>query len=180
MEPIQISFSELNFVKRDVVTIKGTILVSVPKDRMWEIITSAGYLGKIHPFCKKNDPVVWNKVGQKDTGFFYSGKMLSREIIEFVEGKYYSMNVDGIGTSRSIVTFSTEEVSGNTCHLSIQITSYAFKNTPRPLWLIYARKKIEQQLKEYLYSVLNGAKYYAETGNPVKRNQFGSHKKFSP
>jgi hypothetical protein len=40
--------------------------------------------------------------------------------------------------------------------------------------------RLRPMLRSYLISVLKGFDWYITTGQPVKRNQFGSHEWFSP
>jgi len=44
----------------------------------------------------------------------------------------------------------------------------------------YAEHMIRRPLPSYLDSVVRGTGYFAETGTPVTKNQFGTHPIYSP
>ena len=68
----------------------------------------------------------------------------------------------------------------NQTYFQVILESNAYRKTPRPFWYPIAFFLIVPSYKKYYNSLLKGLKFYAETGEIVRRNQFGSHKKYSP
>ena len=78
------------------------------------------------------------------------------------------------------VHFQIREQANNTSVFSVTISSDAYRNVPRPIWYFFAYFYLAPSYKKYLTSLLKGLAWYSETGQIVTKNQFGSHRQFSP
>lgn len=161
--------------------IAGSIPVKASAEALWQIFTTPGHLKKFHPFCKYHQKVKsWKKIGDIDNAEFYSGKEMQRRLIGFKPLESYTIQMQNMDGKNTQVCFSIEKINDKTAKASVHIKTDAYRKIPRPLWPFFVRLYLRKSYKNYLNSILNGLKYYSETGKPVRRNQFGSHKKFSP
>jgi hypothetical protein len=180
MNAQHITYSKINFKSRQCVTIQGEIEINTNLKTVWNAITEAGHLKKIHPYCKSHHSTQWNAVGCKDSGMFYSGIKLFREIIAYKEHEFYTVKVTHKNNLETFVTFTVQEITAKKIKLSITINSNSYKRIPRPLWFVFVGQKVHKFLRFYLYSLLSGTAFYSETGIAVTRNQFGHLTKLSP
>jgi|GEM_PF-5836013 len=181
MKKNPVLYSDKDFSSRQKVSIKGVISIEKPAAHLWDVITTPGYLKLVHPFCKFHEKVSWDSVGQKDSGAFYSGEKMVRELVHITQGESYTMDVMGKNNGASKIIFTIHKTPVlNKVDFSVFIQSEAFNKMPRPLWKIFMKRKVESNLEVYLSSLLNGIKFYAETGIPVTKNQFGNLKSVSP
>ena len=51
-------------------------------DDLWNVITKPGHLEMVHPFCKENYPIVWDKENSKDVSLAVNGG-----IVEVLDNK---------------------------------------------------------------------------------------------
>lgn len=161
--------------------IVGSILVNASAEAIWQIFTTPGHLKLFHPFCKSHQKVKsWREIGDVDTAEFYNGKKMQRRLIGFSPLKSYTIQMENKDGKNTQVCFRIKKIDTNTARASIHIKTDAYRKIPRPFWPVFVRLYLRKSYKNYLNSILNGLKYYSETGKPVSRNQFGSHKKFSP
>lgn len=148
--------------------------------KIWETIASPGNLAYCHPFCKENPVLQWPGVGSQDEIHYYSGWVMRREFVKWVEGLGYDLTIGRPGGGKSYVTWRIIPMGDNEGMLTITIYPHAYQHLPVPLrWLPY-RAILQPQLRKYLQAVLNGFAWYITTGEAVRKNQFGSHRWFSP
>jgi hypothetical protein len=55
-------------------------------DNLWKLISSP----LVHPFCKKNETLVWNNKNHKDVLVYLNGLKYEREFITWNKNKGYS------------------------------------------------------------------------------------------
>jgi hypothetical protein len=170
---------EWNIWDRRLFRINGLIKIDVSKENLWKIIIEPGHLKKYHPFCKEHVISDWNRVGCKDLSKSYAGKTIKREIIDWNEGISYRIKMNNEDKHDTKVKFEIIEKDNQT-YFQVILESNAYRKTPRPFWYPIAFFLIVPSYKKYYNSLLKGLKFYAETGEIVRRNQFGSHKKYSP
>ena len=181
MQKHPVVFSERNFLSRNSVSLTGTIFIEKSGAHVWDILTTPGHLELVHPFCKFHKKVAWDTVGQEDSGEFYSGEKMNRKLIYINKGVSYTMELTGRKQKKTTTTFHIKENKESSgIDFSVSLITGAFNKMPRPFWKIYIQKKVEYNLESYLSSLLNGIKFYSETGIPVTKNQFGSLKSVSP
>ena len=168
-----------SFKSRNFLQISAQIQIDISPNNLWKIVTAPGHLKNYHPFCENHEKSAWDGVGCKDKSKSYAGKIINREIINWVEGAHYQIKMNNNDTHDTRVSFDVFEEEGNTFY-KITIITNAYRNMPRPLWYFLSFLIIIPSYKKYLHSQLQGLKFYSETGKKVRRNQFGSHKKYSP
>ena len=147
--------------------------------RLWLAITRPGNLADCHPFCVENPVFTWPGAGSKDVIYYYSGWVLQREFVNWMEGVGYDLWIGREGGGRSFVSWRIGEAQGGTGTLRITIYPYVMQNLPVVIrWLPY-KFYIQPALRTYLESVVKGFEWFITMGKPVGRDQFGSHKWFS-
>jgi hypothetical protein len=153
--------------------------IAAPAQKVWDIITVPGGLSLFHPFIQKNSSESWNDVGSKDHVTYYSGIEYDREVVQWIEGTAYDLKVYEKGKHKITVSFRIIPIDDQTCKLINTVKVDFIKKLPFPIRWALLKFKIKPLFTSYLCHVHKGLAYYAETGNQVKRNQFGSHPVFS-
>lgn len=176
---IPVLYSDIEFESRRLFGIKGTLDINCSAEKIWNLLTEPGHLEKFHPFCEYHEKVVYKGIGTKDSGRFASGRKVFREIIAWESGKSYTVLLKNTKQKETNITFLMEELDSETATFSVHIQTKTYKNIPRIIWKWFAKRKILPVLKNYLHSLLNGTKYYLETGNNVLPDQFGPLKGYS-
>ena len=169
-----------NIKSRKRVDLSQGIKLNISKDKLWEIVTSPGHLKKYHPYCRSHEGPSITEVGSKDVAIFYNGKVLNREIIDFKIKSFYKIQITSDDDNDTRVQFSIQEEGPNCCYFYIAIETNAYRNIPRPIWYLIARFQALPLYGKYFYSQLKGLEFYVNTGEKVRKNQFGSHRIISP
>lgn len=153
--------------------------IEASPQKIWSAISSPGNLEDCHPFCKQNPVSNWPGPGSIDTIYYYSGWVMDREFINWIDGVGYDLSIGRIGGRKSYVSWRIIEAQNNIGTLSITIYPHALQNIPIPFrWIPYIGY-IQPSLRSYLKSVTRGFEWFIKTGKPVRKNQFGSHRWFS-
>ena len=162
-------------------TITATREAQIGTDRMWQVISKPGYLELCHPFCERNPVQRWNGDDADDTIHYYSGRMVHRRFTVWLEGAGYDLVVvDKAEVEQASVRWRIEPEGHTSCRLTVSLRILFLDQLPFAVrWMSY-RLVARSRMKRYLEAVVAGVVYYAETGRPVVRNQFGSHRWFSP
>lgn len=140
------------------------------KEKVWQLISSPGMLTEYHSFVSQNPVEKWPGVGSKDRIHYFSGLILEREFTAWIDGVGYDLNANTEEGLRYQVFWRITSGEDGQAILSISIKPYSEDRFDQ-----YSRL-----LGKYLEQVLKGCEYYLRTGEPVSRNQFGSHRFFSP
>ena len=157
--------------------ISQTQLIAASPDAVWTVISAPGYLEDCHPFCESNPVEQWPGEGSRDEIHYYGGRTVVRTFASWTEGVGYDIvTTDRRGRHQADVRWRLVPVGDHT-KLTIELdTTFEL---PRPQrWV--APLVIRRQMGRYLRSVLQGVAHRVATGEPVGRNQFGSHAWFSP
>ena len=148
--------------------------VEASQEEVWREISKPGNLTDFHPFCQSNPVEIWPGEGSRDKIYYYSGLILVREFISWIEGDGYDLIASAEGGMQFKVYWRiTEEEQGQSC-LNLTIHPYIMGNSEKRM------RQFSRLLAKYLAQVLHGFEYYMRTGKTVTRNQFGSHRWFSP
>ena len=154
------------------------VLINSHISKVWDIISSERHLENFHPFCKKNQIKVWDNDSRADSIEYYNNRILYRNFYNWFEGTGFDLTIGDLEGNDSLVFWRLSESDKNTL-LPITIKPYIYnKGSKFKNWIpyfIFVRPK----LANYLYSVLMGLKYFSETKQVVKANQFGKHSWFS-
>jgi len=146
---------------------------------IWSAITKPGNLKDFHPFCKENPVYKWPGDGAKDAVHYYSGWILNREFVNWIDGVGYDLLIGREGGRQSYVSWRITEEELGKGELRITIYPHALQKIPVAIRWIPHVTTIYPAMHSYLDSVLQGFVWFMRTGKPVSKNQFGSHKWFS-
>jgi len=153
--------------------------IGVSKEQIWDLITNPGNLEDFHPYCKKNPVQEWPGVGSKDEVHYYSGWVLLREFVNWEDGIGYDLLIGREGGRKSYVSWRLTEDQEGIGSLRITIFPHNLQHIPIGIrWLPHITM-IQPGLNSYLEAVLKGLEWFIISGNPVRKDQFGTHKWFS-
>jgi hypothetical protein len=154
--------------------ITHTQALPVPSEEVWNLISRPGNLVDFHPFCQSNPVEIWPGVGSRDVIHYYSGLVLVREFEAWFDGTGYDLTAKADENMQFKVYWRINPSETNHSSLTLTIRQYIQK---------FPEKKVQQYarlLDKYLQQVGQGIEYYLRTRERVARNQFGSHRFFSP
>jgi len=153
--------------------------IAAPADKVWSAISMPGNLEYCHPFCARNPVQVWPGKGSRDVIHYYSGWILERQFCRWIDGVGYDLEIGRRGGSTSFVSWRIMPVDSQNSILRIAIYPNVLQNVPVAIrWLPHIIR-LGPMLKKYLSSVVRGFEWYVTRGEPVTRDQFGSHPWFS-
>ena len=131
------------------------------------------------PSVPENPVQVWPGEGSRDEVHYLSGRVLERRFCRWIDGAGYDLEIGERGGDLSFVSWRILPVDDQNCILRIAVYPHLLQNVPAAIrWLPY-RLYIGPMLERYLSSVVRGFEWYVSRGEPVPRNQFGSHPWFS-
>ena len=148
--------------------------VPASMDRVWQVISEPGNLVYFHPFCESNPVEVWPGVGSSDKVCYYNGLVLERDFTNWIEGSGYDLMASAEEGLQFKVTWRITGVNGEKSALNITIQQVIGQDSEKKV------NQFNRMLAKYLGQVLQGFEFYMRTGERVTRNQFGSHRLFSP
>ena len=151
-----------------------TIVLPETRGRVWRVIADPESLANYHPFCERNEVERWPGVGSRDTIYYYSGAVFERQFTGWDEGLGYDLLGTTDDGTRYRVSWLIEPVGPVGSSLTITIRPIIEPGSED------RSAQISRLLTRYLEQVAEGLAYYIDTGQPVSRNQFGSHRLFSP
>ncbi len=165
-------------------SISVSTVINAPKGKVWDAISAPGYLEHCHPFCRRNTVGHWPGKNSNDAIEYYNGLILRRKFTYWSENSGYELDI-GKNPKRPVahVKWQIVKLDENSNLLSITLTpnvANLLKSYPKIFHGTIYRFKMRSQLADYLQSVLRGCAFYIETGNSVRKNQFGNHPLFSP
>lgn len=160
----------------------GRVAVAAPSDDVWAAISPAGNLTDIHPFCERNEVNVWDGARSRDHVYYYSGVHYQREFCDWFDGTGYDLVLGPPGARTALVRWriTPQDTDAGGSDFSIKVVALLRDDVPAAEREHYAEHMIRRPLPSYLDSVVRGTGYYAETGTPVTKNQFGAHPIYSP
>ena len=153
--------------------------IEVSPEHIWLVIAKPGNVKDYHPYCEKNPVYEWPGVGSKDGIYYYSGWVLHREFVNWIDGVGYDLLIGREGGRKSYVSWRLTEEQEGTGTLRITIYPHALQNIPIAIRWIPHIAIIQPALHSYLVAVLKGFEWFITTGKPVSKDQFGTHKWFS-
>ena len=154
--------------------INHTQSLPVPPQEVWKLISKPGNLVDFHPFCESNEVEIWPGIGSRDVLHYYSGLVLVRDFDGWYEGTGYDLIAKADMGLHFRVLWRINPSEDNHSFLTITIQQFPDQ---------MSEKKLDQYarlLHKYLRQVGQGVEYHLRTGERVTRNQFGSHRFFSP
>jgi hypothetical protein len=147
---------------------------------VWSVISSPGNLERCHPFCRTNPVESWPGIGSRDSIEYYSGWLFERDFTNWIDGVGYDLEIGRRGGRRSAVSWRIRELDDGNSVLGITIYPVGLQHLPVVIRWLPHLVTVGPMLRSYLDSVVRGFEHYMTTGHPVRRNQFGPHRWFSP
>jgi hypothetical protein len=160
--------------------IQATHDIGVTSTDVWTVISQAGNLTNVHPFCERNDIDVWPGPHGRDHVHYYSGLHYQRDVLAWNDGKGYTLALGPNSGAIAIARWVIQPTRPKRCTLSIEVTSFVRDDVSPETRARYEATVIQGAIPPYLDSVMRGVGHYSETGRPVARNQFGAQDLYSP
>ena len=156
--------------------------IEVSSKKLWSIISSPENLNYCHPFCKKNTVKHWPGKGSEDVLEYYNGLILQRHFTLWKDGIGYELLIGNGKIATAKVVWTITEITRESSELSITINilaDVALRKYPKPSRWFLKKFYFLPNMSKYVKAVVQGFKFYAETGIPVEKNQFGYNQLFS-
>jgi len=154
--------------------------IAAPPSRVWEVISSPGLMPLYHPFCKENRVHHWPGPGSRDEIHYFSGWVLRRNIIDWIDGVGLDLEIGRSGGRTSMVSWRIADRGEQRSSLRITIYPHVLQHLPTVARWFPHVVTLRPQLTRYLVSVVKGLDWFITFEEPVRRNQFGAHPWFSP
>ena len=155
--------------------VEATANFNKPKKVIENAIKKPGCLEDFHPFCLSNKTLSWPGNNSEDELIYLNGVRYKRRFFNWNEDGY-DLEVGG-SKRKSIVNWIINGDNNNSS-LIIRINpDLLFKNRfiKWLAWNLY----IKFMIQSYVNHVVRGFKFFIETGDKVRSNQFGKHSWFS-
>ena len=155
--------------------VEATANFNKPKKVIDDAIKKPGCLEDFHPFCLSNKTLSWPGNNSEDELIYLNGVKYKRRFFNWNEDGY-DLEVGG-SKRKSIVNWIINGDNNNSS-LIIRINpNLLFKNRLIKwlAWNLY----IKFMIQSYVNHVVRGFKFFIETGDKVRSNQFGKHSWFS-
>lgn len=146
---------------------------------VWSAISRPGNLESCHPFCARNPVQMWPGEQSRDEVHYLSGWVLERQFVRWIDQVGYDLEIGREGRKVSFVSWRIRPVGDQSSVLSIAVYPYPLQNLPVAIRWLPHFFRLKPLLTDYLSSVVRGFEWYVLKGEPVPRNQFGSHRWFS-
>ena len=158
--------------------VRASTTINSNSDRVWAVISTAGNLENVHPFCFSNPVSAWPGVGAHDEVHYRSGWVYHRHFTQWTDRTGYELDIGAIGEETSHVSWHLHPLDGEHTRLTIEVW-------PRPISRIPGLHQflriiiVGPLMRRYLQAVTAGVNWYVINGEPVKEDQFGPHIWFS-
>jgi len=152
--------------------------ISSSKKELWDLISSPEHLNLVHPFCKSNESIHWDKKKSKDVLVYLNGMVYFRDFTSWEDENGYELMIGRKRGKKSRVVWKIKS-DDKSVSLKITVYPYLLSSWPRVMSLIPYKLIISPLLKSYLKSVISGINYYLINQKPVEKNHFGKHIWFS-
>ena len=146
--------------------------------KLWDFISSPGYLNFCHPFCKESKAMSWNNNNHTDELIYLNNLKYIREFISWNEKEGYTLLIGEKNKKKSKVEWKISSINKET-YLTITVYPYFLSNYPKIISALPYKLYIRPKLENYLSSVIEGINWYLKKGEKVPRNAFGKHSWFS-
>jgi len=126
-----------------------------------------------------NPVETWPGEDSRDEVHYLSGWIFERRFHRWIDGVGYDLEIGRRGGRTSFVSWRIRPVENRRCILRIAVYPHGLQSIPVAIRWLPHFLRIHPVLKRYLSSVTRGFEWYVTRGEPVPRNQFGSHPWFS-
>jgi len=159
--------------------VAAELQIAASAGKLWEAISMPGNLEHCHPFCEKNPVQVWPGEQSHDEILYLNGRVFERRFCRWIDGVGYDLEIAFRRGKASFVSWRIAPAGDQDSILRIAVYPHLLQDLPAairwPPHIFY----IGPLLRTYLSSVVRGFEWYVIRGEPVPRNQFGSHPWFS-
>ena len=145
---------------------------------VWELLSKPSHLELFHPFCKSNKIIIWNEQNKTDELTYLNGIVYERNIYSWEKNKGFKLYIGKKEGKKSKVEWNLKSIN-KVVILTIKVNPYISDKFSLSIYNLVLKFYIIPSLKKYLNCVTKGIKFYLESGNMVKHNQFGLHRWFS-
>jgi hypothetical protein len=156
-----------------------TRTIAAPATEVWDAISMPGNLEPCHPFCEQNRVMQWPDVGSYDELRYLSGLVFERRFTHWLDGVGYDLDIGRPGGATSSVSWRISAIDEESCTLTISVRPHLLRRYPAVIRWLPHLLVVRPRLRSYLRSVVQGFEWYVTRGEPVPRNQFGTHPWFS-
>jgi hypothetical protein len=153
--------------------------IAASTTEVWAAISAPGNLEPCHPFCARNPVAVWPGENARDEVHYLSGRVLERQFLRWFEAVGYDLEIGRRRGRTSLVSWRIASPASQGCILRITVYPHILQKMPVVLRWLPHYLRLRPMLRRYLSSVTRGFEWYITHGEPVPRNQFGSHPWFS-
>ena len=155
------------------------IKIDVSVQKVWEVISKPSNLELYHPFCETNPVEKWPGNNSIDYVNYYNGLKFKRIFTDWIEDQGYSLLIGKENGRKSKVIWKISKTDDLSSELEITIYPHDIIRYPNGIKQLIHLFYIKPMLRKYLASVLTGFKTYLKNGEPISKNQFGTHRWFS-
>ena len=148
-------------------------------NELWKLISSPGNLNNSHPFCKKNEVIVWDEINHIDKLLYLNGRLYIRNFKTWEVNKGYTLLIGEENGAKSYVIWNIDKIAEKKTKLTITVYPFILSKLSQPSSYVPYYLFVKPRMTSYLNSVLGGFKYYCDNNRKVPRNYFGKHRWFS-
>jgi hypothetical protein len=159
--------------------VSATARIAASADRVWGAISTPGNLELCHPFCERNPVTAWPGPDSRDEVHYLNGLVFERRFVRWLEGVGYDLEIVTRRGEVSAVSWRIEPMTLEASTLTITVEPYVLQHLPVVIRWAPHLLRVRPLMKSYLASVVDGFEWYVTRGEPVPRNQFGTHPWFS-
>ena len=146
---------------------------------VWDVISRPGNLHLCHPFCAQNPVTDWPGPKSRDEVHYLNGVIYERRFKRWIEGAGYDLDIGLRDGPSSFVSWRITPRGDSSSELAIVVQPHVLQGVPTVIRWIPHLARVRPLLRDYLSSVVRGFEWYLRSGEPVPRNQFGTHPWFS-
>lgn len=154
-------------------------LIAAPATDVWAAISMPANLELGHPFCARNPATTWPGADSRDEVHYLNGWVYERRFTRWIDTVGYDLEIGARGEKTSFVAWRIAAVDDRSCMLAITVGPHLLQGLPVALRWVAHVAYVRPMLRRYLSSVVRGFEWYVTRGEPVPRNQFGTHPWFS-
>ena len=158
--------------------IQESIFISCTKQRVWDCLVEARHLVLFHPFCKENEPLLWEDFEEKIDEITYLNNTKYKRVFTKWDQESFSLFIHKKEKAIAKVNWCIEEKQSQT-EVKIIVKPIATSFILTLLYPLLVPLYLKPKLKQYLKSVLTGLQYYMDNKQPTPRNLLGKHPWYS-
>jgi len=168
----------INKLKK-VLPVKCSMNFNLDVSELWRLISAPGNLNDSHPFCSKNEVIVWDETNHIDKLLYLNGRLYIRKFKTWEENKGYTLLIGEESGPQSYVIWEIDKIAENKSNLTITVHPFILAKLSQLSSYVPYYLFVKPRMTTYLNSVLGGFKYFCDNKKKVPRNYFGSHRWFS-